>query len=155
MSAETLNKIPPPKHGTEFLASTHFKIGHEPQWSVNQDPAAYRSTFKKDYPPQPIEKREKTKLLPPADIMHRDEKIGDDHYSVTRQHYGLKPLSKTGYGNLPYSLTATNFKMDADEKIKSFRTTHNEYFYEKSAKDLQDKSSMKDWTKSHIPQGNF
>ncbi len=153
MSLETSNKIEMPKHGTEFLASSHFKIGQEPRWLANSNPAAYRSTFKNDYPPQPIGKRNKTKLLPPADIMHRDEKIGDNHFSVTREHYGHKPLNKTGYGNLPYSLTATNFKMDADEKIKSFSTTHSEYFYEKSLKDVQDKSAMKDWTKSHIPQG--
>eukprot|EP00794_Sanderia_malayensis_P009775 gene9775-10774_t len=154
MSSETVNKIPTSKNPTEFLASSHFKIGQEPRWLANNNPAAYRSTFKNDYPPQPLGQRHKPKLLQPADIMHKDETIGDNHFSVTKEHYDLKPLYKTGLGDLPYSLTATNFKMDADEKIKSFDTTHNTYFYEKPLKDIRDKSEMKDWTKSHIPQGD-
>ena len=147
------NKIQTPKHGTEFLSNSHFKIGHEPKWLASRNAAAYKSTFKADYPPQPLHEKEKTKQLPPAEIMHSDPRVRDHHLSVTRDHYGPKQLSKTSYQNMPYALSTTNFKMDADEKIKSFKTTHDDYYYEKSLKDARNVSSIKDWTKSHIPQG--
>lgn len=149
------NKIQVPKHGTQFLANSHFKIGHEPQWLANRNPGAFKSTFKDDYTPQDIGEREKTTQLPPAKIMHKDARIGEHHLSVTRDHYGPKELSKTSYQNMPYALSTTNFKMDADEKINSFRTTHGDYYYEKSLQDAKNSSTRKDWTKSHIPQGIY
>lgn len=152
---ETITKIDAPKHGTDFLASSHFKIGQEPKWLASKNPGAYRSTFKNDYPPRHVSEREKTSQLPPAQIVHRDMRIGDQFLSITRDHFEPKELSKTSYENMPYALSTTNFKMDADERTKSFRTTNNEYFYEKSLADAKNDSHVKDWTKSHIPQGLF
>ena len=151
---DVVNKIQIPNHGTQFLSKSHFKIGHEPQWLADRNPAAFKSTFKNDYPPQPLGEREKTTQLPPAKIMHKDVKLGESHLSVTRDHYGPHPLSKTGYKNMPYALRKTNFKMDADERINSFRTTQDDYYYEKSLKEAKNASTRTDWTRSCIPQGN-
>lgn len=153
MQSETANKIPEPKHGTDFLASSHFKIGHEPSWLIEQDLKAYRSTFKNDYPPQPLGKKDKTVLLPPADIMHIDKRMADQYISVTKDQFGPKQINRAGHGKLPHSSRATNFKMDADEKLKSFKTTHNEYFYEKTLQDAKEGYLGRDWSKSYIPQG--
>lgn len=147
------NKSQVQRHGTQFLARSHFKIGHEPKWLASNNPGAFRSTFKNDYPPQDLRERESLTHLPPAKIMHKDTRLGEYHTSVTRDHYGPKELIKTGYRNLPYALSTTNFKMDADKKIDSFKTTHCDHYYEKSLKDAKNSSAREDWTKSHIPQG--
>ena len=150
---DVANKIQLPKSGTDFLSASHFVLGHEPQWLANRNPTAFKSTFKHDYPPQALGEREKTTHLPPAKIMHRDERIGNDHLSVTKEHYGMQPISRTGYQDLPYALSKTNFKMDADKKIKSFRTTQNDHYYKKSLEEAQNVPLRTDWTKSCIPQG--
>ena len=152
---DMFHKITQPKTGTDFLASSHFKIGLEPKWLAHEDPLAYRSTFKKDYPPQPLTCTVISQLPPPAEIMHNDPRIADHHCSVTRNHFEPKSFSKQGYGNITYSLTKTNFKMDADKKIKSFRTTHDDYFSPKSLREAKNSPATCDWLTSNIPQGKY
>ena len=60
--AEVVNKIPVQKAGSEFLVASHFTISHEDRWSPSKDPLVYKSTFKKDYPPLPLTKRERIPL---------------------------------------------------------------------------------------------
>ena len=153
LDMDIVNKIEIPKEGTRFLSTSHFKLGHEPQWLASRNPAAFRSTFKNDYPPQAFGEREKTALLPPAEIMHRDARIGGNHLSMTRDHFVPHPLHTTGYQNMPYALSKTNFKMDSDKKVKSFRTTHDVHYYEKSLKEARNAPLRTDWTRSCIPQG--
>ena len=151
---ETANKIPVQKTGSEFLVSSHFTISHEDRWAPSRDPEAYKSIFKKDYPPLPLTKRERIPSPAPAQIMHKDGRYAD-HCSLTRSHFVEKPLSQTDYQNSTYGLTKTNFKMDSDKQLKSFQTTHKEYFPVRSLGDAKNsaKTGKKDWMRSHIPQG--
>ncbi|EDO34290.1 predicted protein [Nematostella vectensis] len=152
---ETQNKIQAPKSGPEFLSASHFSISQEDRWGPGRDPKAYQSIFKKDYPPLPLTKRGRIPSPPPAGIMHKDDRYAD-HASLTRTHFVEKPLKKTQYSGSEYALRKTNFKMDSDTQLKSFDTTHKEYFPVRSLSNAQNPAGTgkTEWMKSSIPQGD-
>lgn len=153
--AEVVNKIPVQKTGSEFLVASHFTISHEDRWSPSKDPHVYKSTFKKDYPPLPLTKRERIPSPSPATIMHKDGRY-NDKCSMTRGHFVEKTLEQQDYQNSTSSLTKTNFKMDSDKQLKSFQTTHKEYYPVRSLDEAKNPaaSGKKDWMRSYIPQGD-
>ena len=154
--AEVINKIPAQKTGSEFLVASHFTISHEDRWAPSQDPHVYKSTFKKDYPPLPLTKRERIPSPSPATIMHKDARF-NDKCSMTRGHFVEKPLEKRDYQNSTSALTKTNFKMDSDRQLKSFHTTHKEYYPVRPLDEAKNPASTgkTDWMRSYIPQGNY
>ena len=154
--AEVVNKIPVQKTGSEFLVASHFTISHEDRWSPSKDPHVYKSTFKKDYPPLPLTKRERIPSPSPATIMHKDGRY-NDKCSMTRGHFVEKTPEQQDYQNSTSSLTKTNFKMDSDRQLKSFQTTHKEYYPVRSLDEAKNPaaSGKRDWMRSYIPQGNI
>ncbi|KAK3709148.1 hypothetical protein QZH41_018064, partial [Actinostola sp. cb2023] len=151
---ETTNKITSPKTGTQFLASSHFQISNDSRWGPSHDPEAYKSIFKKDYPPLPLTKRDRIASPKPAGIMHYDHRYGDNT-SLTKSHFVEKPLTKRAQGD-SYALRKTNFKADSDEKLKSFQTTHKEYFPVRPLHEakVMPSTSKTEWMRSYIPQGD-
>lgn len=154
--AEVMNKIPTQKTGPEFLAASHFTISHEDRWAPSKDPHVYKSTFKKDYPPLPLTKRERIPSPSPATIMHKDGRY-NDKCSMTRGHFVEKPLGKQDYANSTSALTKTNFKMDSDQQLKSFQTTHKEYYPVRSLNEARNPAATgkSDWMRSYLPQGEL
>ena len=152
MILETKTKILPVKTGIDFLAASHFQIGKEPQWLSRVDPLAYKSTFQEDYPPRKSERIGLANIPPPAFIMHKDDKIRVK-CSITREQFIPAPSCDETYSGK--SLTKTNFKMDRDDRIDTFLTTHD-YYYRPISKNLQSKQLKLPWQpmKSHIPQGD-
>ena len=153
---ELMNKIPAQKTGSEFLVSSHFTISHEDRWAPNKDPQVYKSTFKKDYPPLPLTKRERIPSPSPATIMHKDDRY-NDKCSMTRGHFVEKSLGKQAYANSTSALTRTNFKMDSDRQLRSFQTTHKEYYPVRPLDEAMNPAATgkSDWMRSYIPQGEF
>lgn len=152
--AELIHKIPAQKTGPEFLAASHFTISHEDRWAPHKDPHVYKSTFKKDYPPLPLTKRERIPSPSPAVIMHKDGRY-NDKCSMTRGHFVEKSLEKQDQENSTYALTKTNFKMDSDSQLKSFQTTHKEYYPVRPLNEARNPAATgkSDWMRSCIPQG--
>ena len=151
---DLINKIPAQKTGTEFLVASHFTISHEDRWAPSKDPLVYKSTFKKDYPPLPLTKRERIPSPSPATIMHKDDRY-NDKCSMTRGHFVGKNPGKQNYANSTSTLTKTNFKMDSDRQLKSFQTTHKEYYPVRPLDEARNPAATgkKDWMRSYIPQG--
>ena len=151
---DLINKIPAQKTGTEFLVASHFTISHEDRWAPSKDPLVYKSTFKKDYPPLPLTKRERIPSPSPATIMHKDDRY-NDKCSMTRGHFVGKNPEKQNYANSTSTLTKTNFKMDSDRQLKSFQTTHKEYYPVRPLDEARNPAATgkKDWMRSYIPQG--
>ena len=151
---QVAKKIPQQKVGPDFLAASHFSISQEERWVPSHDPMAYKSTFKKDYPPLPLQKRERIPSPAPAGIMHKDNRYAD-HVSLTRSHFVEKPLPNEEHSDASYALRKTNFKMDSDKKLKSFQTTHKEYFPVRPLEEAKNSplNGKTEWMKSHIPQG--
>lgn len=152
---DLINKIPAQKTGTEFLVASHFTISHEDRWAPSKDPLVYKSTFKKDYPPLPLTKRERIPSPSPATIMHKDDRY-NDKCSMTRGHFVGKNPEKQNYANSTSTLTKTNFKMDSDRQLKSFQTTHKEYYPVRPLDEARNPAATgkKDWMSSYIPQGD-
>ena len=151
MSFSTIaNKIPANKTGIEFLAASHFHIGKEPKWLSKQDPLAYKSTFQKDYPSRNIGKTGLSKIPPPAVMMHKDDQTRVQ-CSVTREQFIPKILADRDYSR--NSLTKTNFKMDRDDRIETFRTTQDFYYSAYPLEDSHAATNPIEPMKSHIPQG--
>jgi len=149
MDIDCVAKIPALKTGTDFLSSSHFHIGNEPLWLVNQNPAAYRSTFKSDYLPRLRQKAGLVSIPPPADMMHKDNRILDQ-CSVTRKEFIPKQICDGNYSR--NSLTKTNFKMDRDYRIETFQTTQEACYPAKLICRKTEISSKP--MASHIPQGD-
>ncbi|XP_077989425.1 stabilizer of axonemal microtubules 5-like [Glandiceps talaboti] len=142
-----INPIPASLTGSDFLASSHFKIGHDRRLAKS---ARRRSIFKKDYlaPPLDAGRPDASEPPAPAEVMHRDQFKTMDDVSETHISFHDK-----GYGRVPMcnSLTTTNFKMDADKRIDSFRTTQSLYYARKPISKVQPKDSP---MKSYIPNGD-
>jgi len=150
MGVETIAKIPPIKTGLDFLSSSHFKIGKEPKWLESDE--AYQSTFKNDYPPKDVSKCGLSNIPPPAHIMHKDDRT-NDNCSVTREQFVQKYQKEKS--KACSSLTRTNFKMDKDERIETFKTTHDIYYSGITNSNIT--STRKNFSQrmaSHIPQGD-
>ena len=154
IGSEPKTKIPAVKTGTDFLASSHFRIGKEPQWLSHADSLAYKSTFQKDYPPKETERTCLANIPPPAFIMHKDVGKIRGKCSITREEFVPAPYrDKSCLGK---SLTKTNFKMDRDDRIDTFTTTHAHYYRTVPQNtNTPNKSELPDHPmKSHIPQGD-
>lgn len=154
MNLEALKRIPAVKTGNNFLASSHFQIGKEPQWLSHVDPLAYKSTFQKDYPPRKAERTGLANIPSPAFIMHKDVEKIRGKCSMTREEFVPAPSrDKPCSGK---SLTKTNFKMDRDDRIDTFSTTHAHYYRTLPQEAVRPNSSkVPDHPmKSHIPQGD-
>jgi len=152
MSSNLKTKASAPKTGIEFLASSHFEIGKEPKWLSPTDPNAYKSTFQSDYPQRKLGRIGLANITPPALIMHKDDSICDQT-SLTRKQFtnpGQRDVTHTGK-----SLTKTNFKMDRDDRIKTFLTTSDKYYQPPCVEKLNMKSLNTEFKmESHIPQGD-
>lgn len=149
------NKFPPKLTTLEFLTSSHFKIGMEPKWLCRNDPLAYKSTIKQDYPPKFKKKTELAEMPPSAAIMHKDDAI-HDQCSVTHKEFTKKDNIQKS--NPCQSLTKTNFKMDIDDRIKSFETTQRSCYRSDGVirkKDINCVEVANNHLKSYIPQGIF
>lgn len=155
MMIETPNKISQPKTGTDFLASSHFTISNDSRWGPKHDSEAYKSIFKRDYLPLPLTKRERIPSPDPAGIMHQDSRYGDNN-SITKSHFREKTLVRQTPRD-SYELRRTNFKGDSDEKLKSFATTHKEYFPVRQLLEAKSTPSTgkTEWMRSCIPQGMY
>jgi len=154
MALETPTKIPAIKTGNDFLASSHFQIGKEPQWLSHADQLAYKSTFQKDYTPRKGDRVGLANIPPPAFIMHKDVEKIRGKCSITREEFVPAPSREK---TCPVkSLTKTNFKMDRDDRIDTFSTTHAHYYRTLPQEVVSVNSSKisEHPMKSHIPQGD-
>ncbi|XP_033107008.1 uncharacterized protein LOC117108925 isoform X2 [Anneissia japonica] len=146
ISLPAIAQIPPTLDGQAFLAASHFKIGYDRRLSRS---ATKRSTFSKDYSFHSHYGRSPAAVPPvPAEVMHRAEEVGISDVTETLHSFGSKPYSK-----LPpcASLTKTNFKMNADKSIDSFKTTHSKMY---PPKPLSQSLPMSFPMKSYVPQGD-
>lgn len=86
--------------------------------------------------------------------MHKDGRY-NDKCSMTRGHFVEKSLGERDQENSTYALTKTNFKMDSDSQLKSFQTTHKEYYPVRPLKEARNPAATgkSDWMRSYIPQG--
>lgn len=153
MPSETLtlpaisNKIPAPLTGKEFLAASHYRIGNDQRLSRS---ATKRSTFKKDYVAHRFYGREAAVEPPaPASVMHKDVTSGTSDTTETHQSYKGTFLPRV---NQCTALTKTNFKMDSDQRVESFLTTHSQEFQSPRGvtRSLPNANPMR----SFVPQGD-
>ena len=143
--------IPAQITGTEFLRASHFRVSNDDRTIDN----AMKTTFHRDFPPPPTKKTPAALPPKPADFMHRDcEKINVRNSETTKSF----PEKRAVLDDLPDKYTAlykTHFKMNSDERIDSFQTSHNHYFKPKDLVSAVDNSHLsKNLRVSHFPQGD-
>jgi len=144
--------IPSPLKGQEFLAASHYKIAQDERFTES----SMKSTFHRDY--HPLQNGTKpSAALPPrlARFMHRDgEKICVD-VTETREAFPPKRSINDDTRDKYSCLYKTNFKMNSDERIDSFNTTHGHYFQPKQVSSpVLTNELRKKWVASEIPQGD-
>ncbi|XP_071952850.1 stabilizer of axonemal microtubules 5-like [Antedon mediterranea] len=146
VSLPAISQIPPRLTGQAFLVASHFEIGYDRRLSKS---ATKRSTFTKDYHLHGHYGRSPAAVPPaPAEVMHRtkEAEISD----VTETLHSFEPKK---YSKLPpcATLSKTNFKMDADESIDSFKTTHSKMY---PPKPFSRSLPMAFPMRSYVPQGD-
>lgn len=147
--AAVKNMISPPPVGTEFLASSHFKIAQDESFGDKVP----KSVFKKDYVPWDISTKPPGSKPPrPADILQRDERYFNQRASETKQAFERHVLEKPELRDVRHTHGATNFKMDSDPRLNSFQTTHKKDYTPKVG-ELATQSTA-DPMRSYIPQGD-
>lgn len=138
--------------GTEYLASSHFDIGQD----VNIVLRDQRSTFVNDYPPWPIDAKPNAAVPPrPAGVLNEDYERYKHFMSETKRAYDEKQLPGREKGTDPDKLRATNFKMDGDDRLKTFDTTQKfDYPPKKPDGDIYALTKNNNSRKSSFPQGD-
>ena len=145
------NMISAPKVGTEFLASSHFKIAQD-ESVLDKVP---KSVFKKDYIPWEIGTKPAGSKPPrPADILQRDERYFNQRASETKQAFERHTLNKPELKDVRHTHGATNFKMDSDPRLNSFQTTHKRDYTPKVGELASPNHGTADPMRSYIPQGD-
>ena len=140
-------------NNTNKLAMSNFTIGKEPVWL--HEHALYHTTCQTDYPPKQClsERVGLSKKPPVANIFHKDTRDrgsrGDQSCSVSHEQFIKKLVVK----NEPCkSLNKTNFKMDKDKRIETFRTTQAaSYSFQLASPRKKCTNPME----SHIPDGTM
>ncbi|XP_022100861.1 uncharacterized protein LOC110984724 [Acanthaster planci] len=141
-----INSIPAQLKGKDFLAASHFRIGNDKRLSRS---ALRRSTFTKDYVAHEHYGREAASdPPPPADVMHRDPYEGSQTTTESNAAFTGRTLPKVP---MCLKLNKTNFKMDSDNRVDSFHTTHASHYYPKP---LSMSFPLDNAMKSYVPQGD-
>jgi hypothetical protein len=139
--------VPAQLTGKDFLASSHFRIANDRRLSRS---ALRRSTFAKDYGAHDHYGRAPAADPPaPADVMHRDPKGGSQTSTESSTAFTGRILPRVA---MCRKLNRTNFKMDADERVDSFHTTHSGHY---GPKPLSKSLPVGDAMKSYVPQGDL
>ncbi|KAK3098905.1 hypothetical protein FSP39_024189 [Pinctada imbricata] len=140
------------KSGTDFLASTNFKVAQD--MSVFDESMC--SVFKKDYPPYRHYGRDSEAERPVlAEVMTRDGNFFKPKASETAESFEYRFLPKPVIIDTQNTLRRTNFKMDKDvDKVNVFETMHNSYFQPKMSPDYKRAEALANTVESHIPQGD-
>uniref|UniRef100_H2Z8W0 Uncharacterized protein n=1 Tax=Ciona savignyi TaxID=51511 RepID=H2Z8W0_CIOSA len=148
----TMNCIPAPLHGQEFLASSHYKISHDDRFISD----ALKSTFHKDYVPPIVNLKPEAALPPkPSEFMHRDVEKISTKVSETCQAFPAKKSVHDDPRDKYSSLYRTNFKLDSDSRIDTFSTTHERYYKPTPQGSLPALSNLGSrWMRSNFPQGD-
>jgi len=145
------NKILTQEVNTSYLQGSHFTLAQEESWT----PWTRQSTFKKDYIPYNIEDKPKAaNRKEPAEIFNRDERFFNNNHSAseTLAEFQRKPLSeKATYDT--NALRKTNFKMDADERLKDPYMSVQKSSYPPKHGEVGRTKPVGNTTTSHIPQG--
>lgn len=133
-----------------------FRIGQDKRWEPKYNGELYKSTTKQHYPAfQPI-RQSRISSPRPATIIPTESRIGE-LTSLTRSHFVKKTFDPVDVNsNTAPFLRRTNFKMETDEKMMSFETTHGEYFPVRVLDKFR--NSKADWRmkmQSCIPQGKL
>ena len=144
--------VPAQSSGQEFLRGSHFKISNDDRIIHN----AMNTTFHRDFPPPPDNTKPDAARPPkPADFMHRDFEKINMQQSETIQSFPHKKAIGHDLPDKYNALYKTHFKMNSDERIDSFQTTHNKFFKPKELFSAADTSILgKNLRKSHFPQGD-
>lgn len=153
MSQAVATPLTNPKTGTDFLASTNFKVAQD--MSVLDE--SMQSIFKRDYPSYPHYGREKESERPKlGEVMTRDDKFFSDKASETVRAFEYRYLPKpVALDDIHQKLRSTNFKMDTDvNKVNVFETMHTSYFKPKITPSFQRVEPATTTSVSHIPQGD-
>lgn len=153
MSQSVAIPLTNPHTGSDFLASTNFKVAQD--MSVLEE--SMKSVFKKDYPPYQHYGREKESERPKlAEVMTRDDTFFKDRASETVHAFEYRYLPKpVALDDIHQKLRSTNFKMDTDvNKVNVFETMHTSYFKPKMTSAYQRTEPAASTSVSHIPQGD-
>ena len=146
MREEIKAKLPPCLDTQTKLSMSHFTIGKEPVW-LKKDSELYQSTFHNDYPPKCQPRVGLIKKPPIASIFQKDTNTGFEQCSVSHDQFVKKDVQKNAACK---SLNKTNFKMDKDKRIETFRTTQAaSYNFQNASPRIKCLDPMK----SHIPDG--
>ena len=139
-------RIPLQLQGKEFLSSSHFRIGNDRRLARS---ALKRSTFTKDYVVHNHYGREAASDPPaPAEVMHRDPNQAGQNATESNVCFTGTTLPKV---SMCLKLNKTNFKMDSDDRVDTFRTTHASHYYPKP---LSRSFPLDNAMKSCVPQGD-
>ncbi|XP_038072133.1 testis-expressed protein 45-like [Patiria miniata] len=141
-----INSIPAQLKGKDFLSSSHFRIGNDRRLSRS---ALRRSTFTKDYIAHEHYGRVAASDPPaPADVMHRDPHQGSQNTTESNLAFTGRSIPKV---QMCLKLNKTNFKMDTDERVDVFHTTHASHY---NPKPLSKSFPFDNAMKSYVPQGD-
>ena len=146
MMEEIKAKLPPRLDTQTKLSMSHFTIGKEPMW-LKDVAEMYRTTFQSHYPPKCLAKVGVIKQPPTANIFQKDHDAGFEQCSVSHDQFVKKMVEKSAACK---SLNKTNFKMDKDKRIETFRTTQEASY---SFQNASPRTTCSNPTKSHIPDG--
>ncbi|XP_071794425.1 stabilizer of axonemal microtubules 5-like [Asterias amurensis] len=139
-------RIPVQLQGKDFLCSSTFRIGNDRRLSRS---ALKRSTFTKDYVVHDHYGRAAASDPPaPAEVMHRDPNQVSQNATESNVSFTGTTLPKV---SMCLKLNKTNFKMDADDRVDSFHTTHASHYYPKP---LSRSFPLDNAMKSYVPQGD-
>lgn len=115
-----------------------------------------KSTFVSDYPPWPIDAKPKAAEPPrPAGVLNEDHQHYRMTASETKREYDRKALAARDQGADPDRLRATNFKMDGDDRLKTFETTQkSDYTRKQGDGGIWALNKRNNPQKSCLPQGD-
>ena len=131
------------------LSSSHFKLGPEPR----DTKPAMQTTFNRDFPGWEVQFTPSAKPPKPASVLGADLQFFNNKLSETRMQYNAHKFEPHNPVD-PDKLRATNFKMDRDDRIDTFNTTHNQDYVPHSMTGVKRGSPKYDNRKSYIPQGD-
>ena len=131
------------------LTGSHFKLGPEPR----DIKPAMQTTFNRDYPGWETQFTPSAKPPKPADVLGADLQYFNNKLSETRMQFN--PHKHEPHAAVDTNkLRATNFKMDRDDRIESFNTTHNQDYIPHGSAGVKRGAPKYDNRKSYIPQGD-
>lgn len=144
--------IPLPLTGQKFLSSSHYKISHDDRFI----PDSLLSSFHHDFNPSQSNGKPLASVpLKAAEFEHQDKSQINIKVSETRHEFPAKQSVLDDPRDKYTALYKTNFQMNSDERVKTFNTTHENY-YKPQGISIPPLSSQlsRIWTKSNFPQGD-